>query len=55
MDELAGVRAGRGGEGGVGFGEGDFFYGDDGVAVGGEDCTGHDLPTVAGLEFVWDG
>ena len=55
VDELAGVGFGRSGEGGVGLGEGEFFHGDDGVAVGGEDGAGHDLPAVGGFEFVGDG
>ena len=39
----------------MGLGEGEFFHRNDGVAVGGEDGTGHDLPAVGGFEFVGNG
>ena len=50
VDEDAGGGAEVRGDGDVGFGEGEFFHWNDGVAIGRHQCAGHDLPAVAGLE-----
>ena len=51
MNELSRLGLKIGCEGGVGGGESEFFYWDEGVAIGRHDGSGHDLPTVGGFEF----